>query len=259
MQSAPDVLLKIYTSLTKKQQHFAFSSLFLTSGLHLHRFWNTVETPSLSGTSTFSSFTVIFLYHLQLIFANSHFGPINAACLALMKIMAICLVWIFSFIWAFLFELCPWGLDFQQNVTIKSIAWCCAAVYRVRYFEICWGDLSCLCSFLYDYHSLPGMNDKVDANTKPGVLLAFRENFQKCVTISALTVCSRAAVHLWFCTVKHSFRLVKMERQLLLWNISMLKWTGRAFIPNPEVFSLHLRLHMEVLRAGDHITLDAFR
>lgn len=194
--------------------------------------------------------------------AHFHKLPLwsHAACLALMKIMSTCLVWIFFFLREFLFELCPWGLDCQQNVTIKSIAWYCAAGYRVRYFEICWRDLTCFCSFLYNYRSLPGMNDKMDANIKPGALFAIRETFQKWVKISALTVCFRAAVHLWFCTMKHSFRLVKMERQLLLWNISILKWTGRAFIPNPEVFfSLHLRLHMEVLRAGDSITLDVFR
>lgn len=61
----PSVLLgKTYTSLTKKQHHFAFSSLFLTSELHPHRLWNTLENPSLSGTSTFSSFTTVFLNHL---------------------------------------------------------------------------------------------------------------------------------------------------------------------------------------------------
>lgn len=141
-----------------------------------------------------------------------------------MKIMSACLVWVFFFLWEFLFELCPWCLDCQQNVTIKSIAWYCAAGCRQRYFEICWRDLSCFCSFLYNYHSLPEMNGKMDTNIKPGVLLVFRESFQKWVKIFVLTICSRAIVHQWFCTVKHSFRWVKMERQLLLWNISMLKW-----------------------------------
>lgn len=38
VQSPSNVLLeKIYTTLTKKQHHFAFNSLFLTSGLHPHR------------------------------------------------------------------------------------------------------------------------------------------------------------------------------------------------------------------------------
>lgn len=130
----------------------------------------------------------------------------------------------FFFLWELLFELCPWSLDCQQNVTIKSIAWYCAAGYRVRYFEICWRNLSCFCRFLYNYRSLPGINDKMDANIKPGVLVAFRENFQKWVKISAPAVCSRAAVHLWLCTVKRSFWLVKMDRQLLLWNmLNMLK------------------------------------
>lgn len=152
---------KIYTSHKEAPSlciEFSFANIRGASSW----LWNTLENPSLSETSTSRSFTAVFLYHLQLIFANSHVWS-HVACLALLKIMSTCLVWAFFFLWAFLFELCPWGLDCQQNVTIKSIAWYCAAGYRVRYFEICWRDLSCFCSFLYNYCSLPGMKDKMDA------------------------------------------------------------------------------------------------
>lgn len=113
VQSAPDALLeKIYTSLTNKQHHFAFCSLFLRSELHPHRLWNTLQNPSLSRTLTFSGFTTVFLYHLQLIFTNSHFWS-HAGCLTLMKITSTCLVWVFSFFESF-------SLSFALEVWIVS-------------------------------------------------------------------------------------------------------------------------------------------
>ena len=60
------------------------------------------------------------------------------------------------------------------------------------------------------------MKQNMDVNIKPGVLLAFGENFLNGVKVPAPTVCSWVALFCVFCTVKYSFNLVKMERQLFL-------------------------------------------